>query len=289
MLNTGRNLETTPPLTEEQYARNWLDFTDVSTEYEVMSRIACKFITDNKFDEKPVKMLSVGAGRGNFEVVLVKELGLKLDYICAIEPNSTHVKDLQTSLGSLGTEFDICSSFFNTDFQFEENKCDKFDFIFFSHSLYGFEDPHGAVLHATKFLNPGGKMLIFNQGDGATAAIFTYLTERSDPDIFSPRKCIGDHSLTAEKIVSELEEKSNNLTISTTQERCYEDVDDFVRRTDNPGRDYKIDFSLQAEYGRLSEEARNHIYRMVIDNCEVVQGRYKWRHWCVGIVVSTQY
>ena len=288
MSDSEINLETTPPMNEEEYARDWSVFADVSDEYEVMARIASTFIIENKLNEKPVKMLSVGAGRGNFEVNLVREHGLKIDYIYVVEPNAKHVSELHSTLGSLGTEYNVSSSFFDTEFQFEESKCDKFDFILFAHSLYGFEDPHGSVLYATKFLKPGGKMLIFNQGEGATAAIFTYLMDKSDPEIFSPDKCIGDHSLTAEKIISQLEEDSSNLTISAMRERCYEDVDDFVRRVDTPQRNYKIDFSLQAEYGRLSEEAKKHIYKMVVENCDVIQGRYQWRHWCVGIVVSVQ-
>jgi hypothetical protein len=153
--------------------------------------------------------------------------------------------------------------------------------------LYGFDDPHGAVLHATKFLKAGGKMLIFNQGDCPTPTLFTYLMNRSDPEIFSPTKCVGDHSLTADKIIAELEKKSNHLEISTMIERCHEDVDDFVRKTDNPTKNYKIDFAMQADYDKLSEEARKEIYEMVVDECDVVEGRYRWRNLTVGIVVSS--
>ena len=286
MARSELKLESAPPLTEEEYARVFSVFANISDEYEVMARMASTFITKNKFNENPVKMLSVGAGRGNFELKLVRELGLKLDYIYAVEPNAKHVSELHSILGSLGTEYDISSSFFNTEFQFEESKCDKFDFILFSHSLYGFKDSRGSVHYASKFLKPEGKLVIFNQGEGATAAIFTYLMDKSDPKIFSPGQCIGDHSLTATKIMSQLKEDSSNLTISTMRERCYEDVDDFVRRVNSPERNYKIDFSLQAEFDKLSEEAKNHIYDMVVKNCDVIQGRYQWRHWCVGIVVS---
>jgi len=279
-------LETAPPLTEEEYARTFNVCLDISDEYEAMANMAGRFISENKFDENPVKMLSVGAGRGDFETHLVKEKGLKLDYICAIEPNGTYLKELKPALKSLGGNFDISSCFFNKKFQFDKDKVNKFDFILFANSLYGFDDPHGAVLHATKFLNPGGKMLIINQGGGASSEIYTYLTNKSDPEIFSPKKCIGNHGLTADEIISELK-KSSKLKILTMRERIYEDVDDFVRRTDNPKKNYKIDFSLQAEYDKLSEEARTQIYNMVKDKCDVVQGRYKWRHWCVGINVSS--
>ena len=280
------NLETAPPLTEEEYARVFSNFKDISTEYDAMAGIASTFITENKFNENPVKMLSVGAGRGNFELKMVQELGLKIEYIYAVEPNAKHVSELHSVLGGLGLEYKVSSSFFDTKFQLEDSKCDKFDFILFSHSLYGFDDSRGSVLHASKFLKPGGKMLIFNQGEDATAAIFTYLADRSDPEIFSPDKCIGDHSLTAEKIISQLEEDSSNLTISAMRERVYEDVDDFVRRVDTPQRNYKINFFLQAEYEKLSEETQNHIYKMVAENCDVIQGRFQWRHWSIGIIVS---
>ena len=286
-LATPQQLETTPPLTEEGYARTFAVMADVTSEYDVMSEIAGRFISDNKFREKPVKMLTVGAGRGKFEVQLVKELGLNLEYVCAIEPNMEQVKHLEVSLKSLEVEYDINTSFFDTQFRFEEEKPQKFDFILFCHSLYGFDDPHGSVLHATNFLAPGGKVLIFIQGGGATAAIFSYLVEKSDPAIFSPKKCIGDHSLTADKIISQLSKNSEHVSITTMSERCYEDVDDFVRKKPNvPTRDYKIDFSLQAEYGKLSEETRGVIFKMIVDNCDVVEGRYKWKHWCFGMVLS---
>ena len=284
---TPHQFETTPPLTEEGYARTFAVMADDSPEYDVMSEIADRFISDNKFREKPVKMLTVGAGRGNFEVQLVKELGLNLEYVCAIEPNMEHVKHLEVSLRSLQVEYDISTSFFDPQFHFEEEKPQKFDFILFCHSLYGFDDPHGSVLHATNFLATGGKVLIFIQGGGATAAIFSYLVEKSDPEIFSPKKSIGDHSLTADKIISQLSKNAKHVSITTMAEQSSEDVDDFVRRKpDVPTRNYKVDFWLQAEYGKLSEETRSVIYEMIVDNCDVIEGRYRWKHWCYGIVLS---
>lgn len=69
--------------------------------------------------------------------------------------------------------------------------------------------------------------------------------------------------------------------------KVYEDVDEFVRKTDNPERNLGIDFSLQAEYSKLSEGTRKDIYDMIVEKCDVVEGRYKWRRCNVGIVVST--
>ena len=36
MSDSEINLETTPPMNEEEYARDWSAFADVSDEYEVM-------------------------------------------------------------------------------------------------------------------------------------------------------------------------------------------------------------------------------------------------------------
>ena len=238
---------------------------------------------------------------------MVRELGLNLGYICAIEPNKEHVIKLEQGLQGLGVEHDVDTSFFDKNFSFEQEHQDKFDVILFCQSLYGFADPHGAVLHATNFLKPTGKMLILIQGEGAKPDVFSYLAGRSDPRVFSPRKCFGDHSLTAEKIASklrgtsrdlkqesrdskqhsrDLKQESRDLKITTMQDLRYIDVDEFVRRTDTAERDFKVDFMLQAKYEKLSEEARRVVYDMVVEGCDVMQGRYKLRNMCGGIIVS---
>ena len=56
-------------MNEEEYARDWSVFADVSDEYEVMARIASTFIIENKLNEKPVRMLSVGAGRVRHQLI----------------------------------------------------------------------------------------------------------------------------------------------------------------------------------------------------------------------------
>lgn len=290
-----QHLETAPPLTEEEYAQTFAVFGEDPSGIR-SSKIADTFISENNLRDNPVSLLSVGAGTGNFEVEMVRELGLNLGYICAIEPNKEHVIKLEQALQGLGVEYDVDTSFFDKNFCFEQEHQDKFDVILFCQSLYGFADPHGAVLHATNFLKPTGKMLILIQGEGAKPDVFSYLVGRSDPQVFSPRKCFGDHSLTAEQIASKLREtsrdlkqESRDLKITTMQDLRYIDVDEFVRRTGTAERDFKVDFMLQARYERLSEEARRVVYDMVVDGCDVVQGRYKLRNMCGGIVVSSAF
>ena len=285
----ARRLETTPPLSQEEYARTFATVIAKTTEYTAMKNIAKSVITDNKLDTSPIHMLSVGAGTGGFEMDLVRELGLKLNYICAIEPNYDHGVVLETALRNLDVEYDINRSFFSKDFEFsEESKAAKlsFDLILFSHSLYGFDDPDGAVAHATNFLKPNGKILVLHQGAPGSADLFTFLTSKSDPKIFSARKTFVDHSLTAETIISRLKENYPNIPMKVFQEKTYVDVDSFVRKTSEPNRDNVISFFLQAEYKDLSEEAQEDIYKMVVGKCTVIDGKYFRAHLCVGIVLS---
>ena len=233
-----------------------------------------------------ILVFSIGAGRGNFEKTLVQDLGLKLKYICAIEPNPNLAGQLDEALKSLGTEYNIIRSYFDKEFELEEASGEKFDLILFSHSLYAFQRPQEAVLHAANFLNPGGKILIIIQGAGACPDVVEYLASRSDPEIYSLSKLISDNSLTAEKLLTPLEDKSANLSVSVMEEPVYEYLDDFVRKSGAPGCYESMSFFLQAEYEQLSEETKEYIHRTIANNCVLKDGKYHWRQRCVGVVVS---
>ena len=63
-------------------------------------------------------------------------------------------------------------------------------------------------------------------------------------------------------------------------------VDEFVRDMNGSGNDEIVSFFLQAEYQDLSEEARKHVYEIVIKHCDVVNDKYLIRHPCAGIIIS---
>lgn len=282
---TGK--ETAAPLTDEGYARTFARLVANTTEYDDMASISRKFILENNFDKEPVQMLSIGAGRGQFETRLVREQGLKLEYIYAIEPNTVHVPLLETELKSLGAQYDIDTSLFNKEFEFDEKYGSPlFDFILLSHCLYGFEDPFGAVSHAIKFLKPRGKILIFNVGESACSEVYAYMINRSDPNIFSNSLTHANHALTAPKIASFIRVKHPELIVSVLDYITYIGIDEFVRDEDGSGNDEIVSFFLQAEYQDLSEEARKYVKEIVIKNCDLVDDKYILKHACAGIVVS---
>ena len=230
---------------------------------------------------------SIGAGDGCFEKTLVEELNLKLNYFCGIEPDTLRAGKLNEVLISLGIQYNIIQSLFDKEFRVVDKRREKFDLIMFCHSLYSFQDPHEAILHSKNFLKPDGKIFIIHEGEGAVDAIQNYLVSRSDPNIYSIRRCISDETLTAEKILTLLAESSPDLSTSVMEEISHTDVDDFVRKTEAPGSSDIISFCLQAEYGRLSEETKENIHRTVVNHCDVVDGRYFMKSREVGIVVST--
>jgi len=279
--------ETAAPLTIEGYARTFAKLVANSTEYDLMASIARKVILENNLDKEPVRMLSIGAGRGQFETRLVREQGLKLGYIYAIEPNPAHIPLLETELKSLDAKYYIDTSFFNKEFEFDEKYGSPlFDLIMLSHCLYTFEDPFGAVSHAVKFLKPRGKILIFNQGESACSEMYTYLINHSDPNIFNTSLTHANHALTAPKITSYIRAKHPELIVSVQEDITHIGVDEFVREEDGSRNDEVVSFFLQAEYQDLSEEARKHVYEVVRKNCDVVDDKYLIRHACAGIIVS---
>ena len=290
---TGRDLplETVPPLTVEGYAKAFTRFMSQSNQYDIRAGIARDFILKNNFDKEPVHMFSIGAGTGIFEKIMVQEQGLKLEYIYAIEPNPDMVPILETELKSLGAEYDIDTSFFSKEFEFDEKYGGPlFDVILLSHALYPVEDPLEAVSHAVKFLKPHGKILIFHQGEAVNKELYTYLINRSDPKIFSSSlNSNGDHTLTAQKITSYIRDKHPELIISVLDYHTYLNVNAFVRGEGESGIDDDTDmvsFLLRAEYQCLSKEARGDVFEIVKRNCDVVDGKYLLRMLCARVVVS---
>jgi SAM-dependent methyltransferase len=214
-------------------------------------------------------------------------LGLKLGYLYALEPYPAHVELLKVVIKDLGVPSDIDTSLFDKEFQFDEKFGNpKFDLILFSHCLYAFADPCGAVAHAVQFLKPAGKILILNMGESGCSEMYSYLVHHSAPDIFSPRLTHVDHTLTAERIATFMRSRHPDLSVSLQIDTSHIDVDQFVRANDDTRDDDVITFFLQAEYRDLSEHARKEVHRIVMKHCDVVDGKYHIRHPCAAIIIS---
>ena len=138
-----------PPLAGKEYSETYDTFNIKSRqkdEYEKMLEPIVK-----AFGSKPVSFLSIGAGFGRMEDVLVTKYGLKMSFYYAIEPDAVHSNKLKDTVTSWGVEYKINTNFFTKDMEISQT----FDVIFIPQSLYCIKDPFQAVLHAKSFLNPG--------------------------------------------------------------------------------------------------------------------------------------
>ena len=289
--NESYPLEIVTPFNFEEFARTFsaLSQPSRSNEYDIMAQIAQTVIQQNNLHQKPVKLLSVGAGTGSFEKKMVQDLGLKLKFIYAVEPNPIHVAQLRLSLEELNCKFLIDTSFFDHNFKIlgsSDNEDEGFDMILMSHSLYAFADPLRASVHSLNFLKTNGVLLIINQGDTACAEMFDYLLQRSDPNVFSVQLTIEDHALTANKLAAFFRSQRPDISVDLIEEVARIDMDEFIRADDATRDDDIISFYLQAEYRKLSKKARKDVYDIVRKHCEVIGGRYSLRHTNVGLVVS---
>ena len=62
--------ETVTPMNRADYAKTFQTYLKRCTQYDAMMIIARKLIQNKKLDETPIKMLSIGAGTGHFEVLI---------------------------------------------------------------------------------------------------------------------------------------------------------------------------------------------------------------------------
>lgn len=289
----GRELKldkkTISPLTEEGYTRTFAALVDRnSTEYDVMLDMTRELLTESKFYKEPgIRMLSVGAGRGHLEERMVKELGLKLECFVGVEPVALHAKILTGVMERLGVPHHVHNSYFHKEFQFDEKHGNqKYDLILFSHCLYGFDDPYGAVTHAVKFLNPWGKILIFIQPEPKDTCWFKLSSNLPDNNLTETRPTIEYHELTAQKIQSHIQKYYTEISVFLTEKLGHVNVDKFVRAGEESRDDDVIYFFLLAEYRDLSREDREKVHQIVVECCDVVEGEYLMRQECAGVLIS---
>ena len=171
-------LETARPLTEQEYTDLFAMFQnkcDYAAEFDITKQV----VSENHFNKKPVSMLSVGAGTGHIEMSLVKEAGLSLEYLYALEPNRERTGMLRSNLDKNSIKHDIDTRFFsknikirtqadvheekietnseNTEFSAQPYSS-EFGFIFMSHCVYHFVEPCVKIKRACEYLKPGGRL-----------------------------------------------------------------------------------------------------------------------------------
>ncbi len=145
-------------LTPADYTKLFASYEHDTDEYSDMLSIIEPSLPE--FEGKNLDFMSIGAGTGCFEDALIKEKGLLVKYLYAVEPDSVRRASLERIATTWNTEYFIDDRSFGYDFEIKTTK--KFDLVLISHVMYFFQEPWRAILRARSFLKPGGVLLILN-------------------------------------------------------------------------------------------------------------------------------
>ena len=259
-----------PPLAGKEYSETYDTFNIKSRqkdEYEKMLEPIVK-----AFGSKPVSFLSIGAGFGRMEDVLVTKYGLKMSFYYAIEPDPTHAKKLKDTVSSWGVEYKIDTNYFSSDMDISQ----KFDVIFIPQSLYCFPDPFQALLHAKSFLNPGGRLIILHMSSASGFyQIFSYFSEKAGKNV---QTCY-DHNnmLVSEDVIRFLAKSGIDCQVKNDIMKETLEIDDFVKQIMYNCKyvNNAISFILQTRFENLSPSLKNDILQKAKDLCiKDVDGKY---------------
>jgi len=150
-------------LTDREYAECFDCFKAQSTEWDALSGWLADELLPTLGHRDRLRVLSVGSGTGDFDLVLMGLLagaGFGIDYT-AVDPNPEHNAVFERRVRESGLPLD---RFRIIPLPFEaETAPGTLDLIHFTHCLYYIPDRAGAILHAREMLAPGGSMLIFHQ------------------------------------------------------------------------------------------------------------------------------
>ena len=242
-----------PYFNEQEYFNAWTAFLEVIPTERVAMCSLVKSIIDG-FDPKNLNMLSIGAGTGSFEDLLITEYGLSLEYYYAIEPNDDHVKQLESTVSKWNIKYTIDKTCFTPDTKLKE----KFDLVLMSHCLYYIPNPTEAIVSAKSFLKPDGKLLILhNTEQGGACQLIRKFQSLASLDT----ALVCNHGLSLEEVSKNLTQKGIQNYIK--REPVDLDVGNFITKRDSG----IISFILQTWYENFPSSIQKEIYQFVREKC----------------------
>jgi SAM-dependent methyltransferase len=151
------------PLKDIEYAECFNAFKRVSSEWMAIEEWLSKDFVPGIGGRKSAKVLSIGSGTGDFDLILMQMLHNRIPnlYYTALDPNVEHNKIFLNRYKNLSLQL---ASFRIIAKPFYENCIEGgFDLIHLTHCLYYIPDRKAAIECAYEMLNPGGILLIFHQ------------------------------------------------------------------------------------------------------------------------------
>ena len=244
-------------LTANEYSDTFSTFLTKATQEDDMGKFIQPII--DRYGSKPVKVMSVGAGTGWREDILVKQCGLSISFYYAIEPNPSHYEKLKDVVTSWDIEYMIDQNCFTT----ETNIIQTFDLILMPHVLCSIKDPFDALLKAKSYLNPGGSLIILQSGAKGVAELCSYLNENVSlyPDP------LANHAFVDTDLIEHLTKSGIAFNIQRENVVSTVDLDDFVRQLDKENGNDVISFFLQTRFENLSNQLKANILKKTKDHC----------------------
>lgn len=261
-MNSARSDRKARSLDDREYAECFDAFKKISTEWTALSDWLKDDFLPSAPDRNSVRVMSVGSGTGDFDLVLMQILAAKIPHIAytALDPNREHNRIFSGRYDSGPLRIDsleIIPAAFGPD-----TARGPFDIIHLTHCLYYIPDRRAAIESAWRLLAPGGSLLIFHQtplGVNEIQKAFLRRVKGDDKEMFSTldiRNILEDLALpyTHDLLVSDL------------------DVTDCLRENDAGRR--LLSFMLECHSEDIEPALRGEIVAFIMETCRRVDGRY---------------
>ena len=248
-------------ITDEEYAKTFHTFKSKTDEDAVIRNAIVKPMIE-KYADKSIDIMSIGAGKGWLEDEIIRHPQMKIKRILTIEPNPDHaVKLREMSLQWTKTAVSIDQSYFDENYETAQ----KFDVILLVHSIYYLKNAIDAIIKLKSFLNPGGQIMLAVEGERGGHELASYLYERMD----SVPSTYSFNWLASGLLVQGLKNKNIKCQLQTLT--SFIDVTDFIERKDTSSCNDVISFFLHTKYEDLDEELKGDVYKMVQDRVTVTK------------------
>ncbi len=263
------------PLPKVEYDRTLKTFHEATGQHKNMAALLGPIVRE--FEGRPIKFLSIGAGDGLFEDLMVKEKGMKLDYFYGMEPDEIRRKELQQRVLSWNVDNIIDGSCFTESFETDK----KFDLILMAHVLYFMANPVESIKKAMSFLKSQGKLVIIHDDRGSVTEVHSRFLQLLD----SHFKTEELHALT----LSKLSEDMNSVGINheLIKETVRLDITEFIDKQNTPKMIDLVSFMVQTEFDKLASDIQDQIYRFVKDRCVQDDNRHFYPN-PFGMIVVTK-
>jgi anti-anti-sigma factor len=254
------------PLSDREYAECFHVFKSVSTEWNVIIDWIEKDFLPSLAVEKPVNILSIGSGTGDFDLIFMKALRTKardVSYV-ALDPNEEHnaifLRKFEESSMDIRSFRIVPKPFRRGDVE------GPFDIIHLTHCLYYIQDRKEAIRETYELLKPGGSLLIFHQtplGINEIQNEFMRRVKGSEKEMFSSRDIL--------KLFDELGIRFKfDILVSDL------DVTDCVEN--NKRGNLLLNFFLESNLESFDNSLREEIVSMIKETSRCENGRYYLFH-----------